>query len=297
MKPIRNFLAPLGRTSVFFSLALAYSDLKSQDPDDSFHVLRMAAKFEINRADIWYVEPPPRPRAILVLCPGANGNGLSLIQQKAWREYAARENLALAGIHFESPISLLSQCQGYYQARNGSGDLLLDGIESICGKKLPILFFGFSGGAHYITRFIAWNPRQVLGWVAAGAGVLNAPLADQRFPPGIMACGANDSRLGGALTFFKQGRAHGNPWLWVEMPNVGHSFTPEFEDFARDYFSVLLNRTEPDGLWMDIDLLTELTAEEAKAQPSLNGWIPDRSILASWLKCHASTMEISQKYQ
>lgn len=279
-----------------FILIFPLFELKAEEAETPYKCLQMPTARHMQRADVWYVDPPAKPRAILVLCPGANGNGLSLIRQVAWRDFADRHNLALAGIHFESPIDLLSQCQGYYQASQGSGDLLLQAIQSICGERVPILFFGFSGGAHYITRFITWNPGQVLAWGAAGAGVLEQP-SGGNLPPGIMACGADDTRLGGALTFFKQGRAQGNPWIWVEMPKVGHSFTPEFEEFVRAYFTVQLNDPTTSGLWVDIDRLTELTADEAQRHPALSGWIPDRSIIELWLKCHASTMEISQKYQ
>ncbi len=249
-------------------------------------VLRLPAAGDVLRADLWYAKAPAHPRAVLVLCPGANGNGRSWITQRRWREFAARENLALVGIHFESDSELLSHCQGYYQASKGSGDLLLVGLHQIYGKDLPVLLFGFSGGAHFITRFIAWKPERVLAWAAAGAGVLDVPSSQQVNPPGIMACGESDSRLGGALGFFKQGRAAGKPWLWVEMPKAGHNLTPEFEDFARQYFSFFLRPGDADGLWVDIDGTNELSASAAAAEPSLSGWIPSRSLLKPWRQCH-----------
>lgn len=282
--------------ALFCGMGLVLPCRKSDASENRFRVLKMSTGGEINRADIWYVKPPPNPRAVLVLCPGCNGNGLPLIRQKPWLEFAARENLALAGIHFESPVELLSQCQGYYQVSKGSGDLLLEGVRKIYGKNLPILLFGFSGGAHFITRFIAWKPERVTGWAAGGAGVLEPPPLQESSPPGVMACGENDSRLGGALGFFKQGRAAGKPWLWVEMPKVGHSLTPEFEEFVRNYFSAVLQRRNNGGMWVDIDQMHELAPKEALAQPSLSGWIPDRSLLQAWRRCHASPTEILSKH-
>lgn len=237
---------------------------------------------DMTRAELSYVAPPPRPRGVLVLCPGCNGNGIGLIRQQAWQDFARRENLVLVGLHFQSPIELLSQCQGYYQASRGSGEALLQGLREICGKDLPILISGFSGGAHFTTRFIAWKPDRVITWAALGAGVLDAPAPAQTSPPGIMACGANDSRLGGALTFYKQGRAAGKPWLWVEIPHVGHATSPTFDEFIRSYFASRLNQTTPAGEWVDIDLKTKISSEEAGKIPALSGWLPSGDLFEPW---------------
>lgn len=273
-------------------ILLFFGSHGAEASENSFLVLQMPPSEAMNRADIWYAKPPPNPRGVLVLCPGANGNGLSLIRQRAWREFASREKLVLVGIHFESPGELLSNCQGYYQASKGSGDLLTAGLRKICGRDLPVLLCGFSGGAHFITRFIEWKPERVLAWVAGGAGVLETPTRQKASPPGIMACGENDPRLGGALSFFKQGRAADKPWLWIEMPGAGHNLTPEFEEFSRRYFSTLLQPDSTQGLWVDIDRTTEISASAAAAEPSLNGWIPDRSLLYPWRQAHISASKI-----
>jgi len=273
---------------LLIAVCMAATVCHSLASEMSFRVLKMRVLGEVHRADIWYAESPKLPRAVLVLCPGYNGNGLHMIRDKSWQAFAKRENLALVGIHFESPVELLAQCQGYYQVSRGSGELLLEGIGKIYGRDLPILLFGFSGGAHFTTRFIAWKPERVLAWCAGGAGVLEAPIIHECSPPGVMACGENDPRLGGALGYFKQGRAVGKPWLWVEMPEVGHSLTEDFERFAKSYFSVILADRKSQGLWVDIDQRHELTRKEAEASPSLSGWLPDRSLLTDWLQSHVT---------
>jgi len=237
---------------------------------------------DMERADVSYLKPLGIPKAVLILCPGCNGDGKGMVQQREWQDFANREHLGLMGIHFESPGDLLDMCQGYYQASKGSGKVLLKSIRSIYGRELPILIYGFSGGAHFTTRFIAWSPDRILGWCALGAGVLDQPVPARSNPPGIMACGENDSRLGGALVFFKQGRAAQKPWLWIEVPKTGHATSTNLDNFIRSYFKSLLHHASGTGAWVDIDLMKEISREEAQRTPSLSGWLPDRDLFKSW---------------
>lgn len=244
--------------------------------------LEMKPATDMTRAEVFYLPVAGKPKAILVLCPGCNENGLEMIKQQAWQDFARKENLGLMGIYFQSPISLLSVCQGYYQASKGSGKILLDSVRSIYGRNLPVLIYGFSGGAHFTTRFIAWKPDRILGWCALGAGVLDEPVQAKSSPPGIMACGADDHRLGGAMIFFKQGRVARKPWLWIEIPETGHAMSSRFDRFVRSYFASLLHRSSDPDAWVDIDLMKEISQEEALRNPSLSAWLPDRSLLRPW---------------
>ena len=248
----------------------------------------MKAATDMTRAEVCYLPPTGSPKAVLILCPGCNGNGEGLIRQKAWQDFSARENLGLMGMHFESPIDLLCQCQGYYQASKGSGEILLKCVRKIYGRDLPILIFGFSGGAHFTTRLIAWKPESILGWCALGAGVLDEPVPAKFNPPGIMACGADDPRLGGALVFFKQGRAAQKPWLWIEVPKTGHAMSGKLDDFVRGYFKSLLHPSSGAGAWVDIDLMKEISQKEAKQSPSLSGWLPELSLFNTWEQFHGN---------
>jgi len=260
--------------------------LLSLSAHSEIQTLSMKAATDMTRSDVCYLPIVGKPKAVLVLCPGYNGNGTGLIQQKAWQEFAVSENLGLMGIHFESPVNLLSECQGYYQASKGSGEILLASIRKIYGRDLPILIFGFSGGAHFTTRLIAWKPENILGWCAQGAGVLDEPVPSKSNPPGIMACGGDDTRLGGALIFFKQGRAAQKPWLWIEVPKTGHAMSAKLDNFIRSYFKVLLHPASDASAWVDIDLMKEISATEAQQKPSLSGWLPDRSLFNSWAEFH-----------
>lgn len=241
----------------------------------------------IIRADLYHVEAIRNPKAVLVLCPGCNGNGEELVADPIWQAFAKKHNLGLVGLSFASEIKDIHNGKGYYYASNGSGKILLDGINKLFKRDLPILIYGFSGGAHFTARFVEWKPERVIAWCAYSAGWWDEPKPSDVMPPGIVACGESDDRLGASLIYFKQGRAAGKPWLWIGIPDNGHSPDRRIESFVRDYFEVILeNRWKPDptrtGLWVDIDKRSAAEMRFIRQYPSITGWLPDAKLLDIW---------------
>jgi pimeloyl-ACP methyl ester carboxylesterase len=244
----------------------------------------------MDRADLNYVVPLVNPKAVLILSPGCNGSAESLARSPIWQEFAHRNHLALVGLSFASPEKAIHDGTGYYYASKGSGDKLLEGIRKIYGKDLPLLLYGFSGGAHFTSRFEEWAPSRVIAWCADSAGWWDEPKPSGISPPGIVACGQNDPRYGASLGYFKQGRAAGKPWLWVSLPKIGHQASPALEEFARKYFEAVLRRGGSSalsgGVWVDVDTKKVITESEAMAVPSESGWLPDPSLTQDWRKIH-----------
>jgi pimeloyl-ACP methyl ester carboxylesterase len=179
-------------------------------------VIHLAPSSNMDRADLYYEilqQNTSLPKAVLILSPGCNGNGESLVRSPSWKEFARRNHLALVGLSFASPEKAIHDGTGYYYASKGSGDKFLEGIRKIYGKDLPLLLYGFSGGAHFTSRFEEWAPSRVIAWCADSAGWWDVPQPSGVSPPGIVACGENDPRYGASLSYFKQGRAAGKPWL------------------------------------------------------------------------------------
>ena len=85
------------------------------------------------RADLYALRSSATPVAVLVLCPGANGNGEGFLRQTAWRDFARTHRLGLVGLSFASNMGLLNNKsqRGYYYAPQGSGQALLDGVRAI----------------------------------------------------------------------------------------------------------------------------------------------------------------------
>ena len=241
----------------------------------------------MTRADLYHVITVRNPKAVLVLCPGCNGNGEGLVNNPTWQEFAKKQNLVLVGLSFASEMEDIHNGKGYYYVSNGSGKILLDGIKKVFGHDLPILIYGFSGGAHFTSRFVEWKPERVLAWCAYSAGWWDEPKPSVIMPPGIIACGENDERLGASLIYFKQGRAVGKPWLWIGIPDNGHSPDKRVESFIRDYFEVILknnDRLDPvkTGLWVDIDKRDPAEVNIIRQYPSITGWLPDSGLLDIW---------------
>lgn len=203
-----------------------------------------------------------------------------------WRRFAEEKSLMLVGLSFASEISALHNGTGYYYAKNGSGKLLLDTLDRLTEKPLPVLLYGFSGGAHFTARFVEWKPQRVAAWCAYSAGWWDVPLPSACMPLGMIACGEEDGRLGASLFYFKKGRAIGKPWLWVGLPGNGHVQDGRVGAFAREYFAAVLERIQtpnlPQGGWVDIEDKTVATENLPLLQPSTTGWLPDMKLFPKW---------------
>lgn len=257
----------------------------------------------MRRAELAVAEHP-RPVAVLVLAPGSNGDGAGMVSDIGWLTFAEDQRLMLVGLSFASDAAALRDGTGYYYASKGSGKLLLDTLDRLAGKPLPVLLYGFSGGAHFTARFAEWKPSRVAAWCAYSAGWWDVPAPSAPRPFGIVACGESDERLGASLFYFKAGRAAGRPWLWVGLPGSAHAEDARVAAFAREAFAAVLEGTRgPDkhkgrlatehtehaertgmgrGGWVDIEDITVAAADLPARQPTLTGWLPDMALFPKW---------------
>lgn len=268
----------------FCVLSCLFMAIVSSLPAQEVKTIRLEPAVNMDRAELHYVKTVANPRAVLILCPGCNGSGESLIRSDAWISFAKEHRLGLVGLSFSSPMPAIHDGTGYYYASKGSGEVLLKGIREIYGRDLPLLFYGFSGGAHFTSRFEQWNPSRVLTWCAYSAGWWDEPRPNAISPPGIVACGDEDPRYGASLIYFKLGRAAGKPWLWVSLPKTEHTGSPALDRFVRMYFSEILGNRAKNGLWVDIDRENEVSMTEAQSIPSLTGWMPSKKLFDEWRK-------------
>jgi hypothetical protein len=254
--------------------------------DEEIGILSLPLSKDINRADLYFAKVVQKPKAVLVLSPGCNGNGKYLLEDPDWRRFAETHSLSIIGLSFASDEEKLRNGRGYYYPEKGSGRLLLDGISKLFGGEMPILLYGFSGGAHFTSRFVEWKPERVISWCAYSAGWWDEPRQSSVMPPGIVACGEDDERLGSALSYFKQGRKLGKPWLWLGIPNNGHSPNKDVEKFVREYFSSILLEhclasSSPVGVMVDIDK-RDVASKDVLPFVSVTGWIPDVRLVSIW---------------
>lgn len=249
---------------------------------------------DLKRADIYVSDTAKHPTAVLVLSPGCNGNGESLASDATWQRFASENRFGLLGLSFASDEALLRDGRGYYYASRGSGDVLLRAIRTVYGSDLPLFLYGFSGGAHFTSRFAEWRPHRVVAWCAYSAAWWDDPRRRPAMPPGIVACGEDDgARYGASLTFFLQGRALGKPWTWVSLARTGHARSATLDTFVRSYFPACLRGAPPgnpsasrEERWCDVETKEPILRAAVSAQPTLASWLPTEDVARRWRVLH-----------
>ncbi len=234
-------------------------------------------------------------KAILILAPGMNTDGAFFLKEAPWMEFAKRNNLGVIALNYSSSEEdLYQRGKGYYWPEQGSGQALLDEIKRVYGKDLPIILYGFSGGAQFVSRFVDWCPDRIIAWCAYSAQFWDYPKEGTKLTKarGIVACGDQDGlRWQPSFAFYYQGRKDKRPWIWVSISNTGHNRSAKFERFVRQFFDEELaiwrgDKKPADDIYSDISnsdnellLLSE--------QPELECPFRSKEILDSWKKIQA----------
>lgn len=239
----------------------------------------------MTRAELYFkdVTTNSAPVGVLVLCPGMNGDGSCLLNDPNWIQFARGNSLLMVGLSFASNVEDLKNGKGYYYVDKGSGIVLLNGLRAARADDLPIFLYGFSGGAHFTSRFVLWKPNRVKAWCAYSAAWWGEPPIGKEFPFGIVACGESDFRIDPSRAFFEAGRNLGARWLWVDVYGVGHTVSPALEDFFRVYVeSILQDGKGAHGVWINVHTGREENETFVKRFPCAVGWLPERSLLIDW---------------
>jgi len=241
---------------------------------------------DITRADIYYIQPQYQPIACLVMCPGVNGNGEYYLSHKDLQAFADHYQVALIGLSFASDESTLHDFKGYYCASLGSGKLLLDAIDQHVSNGVPLLLYGFSGGAHFVSTFQESYPQRVMAWCAYTAFWWEEPKANTFTPPGIVACGKLDlARYASSFEYFQQGRRLGKPWCWLSLSNTDHAENDELIRFMEAYFGSILDKKLDAGGWFDINTKQKLTGDTLQQSDNV-AWLPDNRVGDLWSSLH-----------
>lgn len=228
-------------------------------------------------------------QAVLVLCPGMNQDGAFFLQESPWMDYAEANQLGVIALAYKSnPDQMYGKARkGYYWPDQGSGNVLLAAIENTYGAALPILIYGFSGGAHFTSRFAEWKPERVVAWAAYSAQFWDSPQANEINPPGIVACGEYDGpRWHPSFSYFYEGRQHGKPWVWVSLPETGHFRHGAFEQFVRDFFVGVYSGEGPATV-ADVESGEFHETVDDSIQSELLAIFPNEGLRRAWRDVHA----------
>ena len=234
-------------------------------------------------------------KAVLVLAPGMNTDGAFFLKEAPWMEFAKRNNLGVIALNYSSSEEDLYQNRkGYYWPEQGSGQALLDEIKRVYGKDLPIVLYGFSGGAQFVSRFVDWAPDRIIAWCAYSAQFWDYPPKGSKLTKarGIVACGDQDGlRWLPSFGFYYQGRKDKRPWIWVNISNTAHNRSAKFEKFVRQFFDEELaiwrgDKKPGEDVYSDIsnsDNELLLLSEQQELQCPFRS----KELLESWKKIQA----------
>ena len=241
---------PLKAVSLILGLSCVFLHAEKQ------HTVKIAPKDGDNFivASFNYLAPEKntKPRYILVLTPGFNGDGKRFLQQQQWRDFARTTGGAIVActyiaMHEQTPDEIKNYVH-YAAAQHGSGAALESAIEQFDAldpahslKDLPLLIYGHSAGGQFAYGFTCHNPKRMIGFAAAKGGYYYPePIEGTYQVPGLLISGEQDlaRRKIEIRTLFESHRKHGAPWCWMEDA-YGHG-TADTLEVVIPYFRELL---------------------------------------------------------
>lgn len=252
-------------------------------------------------------EKVKKPRYILVLLPGINGEGRGLLNSRQWLTFAEETDGAMVACTLKNKNGKgVGKHNHYAAAQCGSGAALESAIEQFdkqgryALKSLPVLIYGYSGGGQFAYGFSCHNPKRMIGFAAIKGGYyFPEPIGGTYDVPGLVVSGKRDldRRRRGIGSLFELHRAKQAPWCWLE--DTGGHGAGESSGFVIEYFRELLKlrfkddgRTLlaiPKGAGVTVDLVNKKILSKGlnfkdKGSEVRNGWLPSENIFKAWAK-------------
>jgi poly(3-hydroxybutyrate) depolymerase len=261
-------------------------------------------------------EKVKKPRYILVLVPGYNGNGNGLLKNEKWLAFAEQTQGAIVACTFKSMKKGSGRAVHYAAAQHGSGAALekaikqLDAKDQHSLKDLPLLIYGHSAGGQFAYGFSCHNPKRMIGFGATKGGYyFPKPIDGSYEVPGLIVSGQKDlaRRRIGIRKIYELNRAKGAPWCWLE-DNTGHGQAKTLS-VVIPYFTELLrmqlggeqglpDRSKLVGVSVDLVNKEILNGEKkfsAKDTDLKQGWLPSKSIFDAWSQLDIGTEKYAEQ--
>ncbi len=243
-------------------------------------------------------------RGALILVPGSNADGRPMVDDVQWRNFAARQRLALVGCFFADHPHPQDFIEAYADAVQGSGQALLNAMSKFAAEAghpeladAPLLLWGESAGGEFNYEFAAWKPDRVIAFVVNKGGIYYSALvapATRAVPALFFAGGADlESRTATIRGLFALNRRAGARWGLVEEPGVGHEFERSRALgllFFEEVLPLRLDGSGPalrplpeaSGFWGDLKTKTYRPAGAEGASEPSNAWLPTERVARAW---------------
>lgn len=288
---------------------MSVSALPAQDvppPGTIEHVVPPGENFDKAIFRLWVPEGSGPLRGTVVLVPGSNGDGRSMVADTVWQAFATRHRFALVACQLTDKRHEQSFIEDYVNVSRGSGQALLDALASL-GKRArhpelavaPLFLWGMSAGGQFDYEFAAWKPERVIAFVVNKGGIYYTALTSRatRAVPALLFTGEQDlfSRVSTITGLYELNRRGGALWALTQEPGAGH-VVGRSRDFAAIFFEdVLALRQDPSapntlraldekaGYYIDIADRTIQAAASARPPSTPHVWLPTERTARAWL--------------
>jgi predicted esterase len=184
-----------------------------------------------------------RPRAILIIIPGSNGDGRNISNE--WKAFAETEKVMVIGTCFKSAA------EKNYETNLEMARVLDEGVKQILkqaeinNKDIPWLITGYSAGGNVLLTKAVDKPNQMLALaVSKSAGFAKLHVGEFQATYDIPTI----FYLGGKDPIFKErpinrywdGRKNKALWTMVLDKEGGHEEPEKAHRLYREYFSAML---------------------------------------------------------
>jgi dienelactone hydrolase len=173
-------------------------------------------------------------RALVVLVPGSNAEGRTMVDDPFWQAFAVKHRLGLVGCYLTDKPHDQSFIEEYVDVAKGSGQALLDSIAALGAKAghpeiatAPVMLWGMSAGGEFDYEFAVWKPDRVIAFIVNKGNIYYtalAPAATRRIPA-LLFTGEKDLdfRINTVNGIFAVNRRGGALWALTEEPGIGHA--------------------------------------------------------------------------
>lgn len=188
-------------------------------------------------------KPFKNPKAVVVMVPPCQCDGLRDVEDPKWRDFAVKNHLALVSCFFrdETPGWIEDYCNMKY----GAGDALIEFLRKNFDPVPKLLLWGFSAGGQFNYEFVNKHPEMVAAFVVNKGGVYYTAMScpEARNIPGLFFIGGQDEEfrqniLRGIFTLNKRA---GAVWHCILEPYAHHVYGVSeyrsmsfFEDALKD---------------------------------------------------------------
>jgi len=308
LRMIRQYIAILGIMLLNSAIVLGS---QTEGPKMSKVVHIKPGKQDNFSKAVFYFHVPEevdKPKYILVLLPGINGDGSGLLMHKGWQQFAKKTKAAMIACTFvKKDRKKYDKHNNYSAAQCGSGAALESAIEKFDEgqqgyslKDFPLLIYGHSGGGQFAFGFSCHNPKRMIGFAAGKGGYYYPEPVKGTFEvPGLIISGQKDKyrRKNGIRDLYKLSREKGAPWCWMEDKH-GHEAAKNLS-VVIPYFRELLrlqltgesinvaDRSKLVGISVNLvnkKILSENKVFDANDTNPKQGWLPSKSVFDMWAK-------------